>query len=291
VQDGTATVATVPVEPGTYEIAVAGHRLVTSTLADWSGSWVPGATYVRDLRDSERPPVVIPGIESTALSGHRLAYLAGDHSIRVRDLDSGAETVVRPPGRPAGGEADPRQNRIVLRLSGSWVAWSFPSRDDLAVIVEARAVRVDDPAAGFDRIPAGASELRLADGLLAWIDTDDRQVHVVQLADGTDAVIGTARRAALMREFLALDDDFVAYVAPDDATRVMPLSARADAPPTLLGGTVPAALSPDGDGSGDALRLGLAASRPLDQYALTVTGADGAELETVTGTAPDGGLR
>ena len=291
VQDGAAVVATVPVEPGTYEVAVSGHRLVTSTITDWLYAWEPGNTYVRDLRDLERAPVVIPRIESSALSGHRLAYLAADFGIRVRDLDTGSETVVRPAGRPAGGEPDPRQNRMVLQLAGDWVAWSFPSLSDPSTSAELRAVRIGDPSSAVSAVPAQARELRLADGALAWLDIDDRDVHVLDLTTGVDTVVGTGRRPAVMREFLALDEDFVAYVAPDDTTRVVPLAAQVAAAPTLLGGTLPTALSPDGDGSSDTMRLGLTASRPLEQYSLTVTRADGSAVETVAATAPDGGLR
>jgi hypothetical protein len=39
------------------------------------------------------------------------------------------------------------------------------------------------------------------------------------------------------------------------------------------------------------MRLGLAVSRPLEQYELAVTRPDGSAVETVTATAPDGGLR
>ena len=292
VKDGPVTVASVPVEPGTTAVAVAGHRLVTSAFKEVGLNIVPGTTYVRDLRDLSRAPRVLQNIESTALAGHLLAYLAVDGSIRVRDLDTPApDVVVRPAGFPAGAETDGRQNRMTLLAAGNWVAWSFPSREDLARSVETRAARVSDAGATPFVLDAQPAELRLADGLLAYLDRDDRDVHVVSVTNGTDTVVGQARRAASNRTYLALDDDFVAYVAPDDTTRIQATTAHADAPPTLLGGTSTPAFSPDGDGSKDELAVAVDATRPLTEHRLEIADASGQVVRVLEGAAPDGGVR
>lgn len=290
VQDGAAVTAQVSVEGPTNDIAVSGHRLVTSAYADDGPNPVPGTTYVRDLRDPSAPPRVFRGIESTELSGSRLAFLARDGSIRVRDLDTSVpDVLVRQPGFPPGAETDGRQGRMSLQIAGDFVYWSFPSSqsfDDPPV--ETRVARISaagSTARPLDLVP---DEVRLADGLLAYLDRDDRDVHLVDLADGADRVVGRARRAAGNRAFLALDPDFLAFVAPDDTTRVVPTSVTAAAPPTLLGGLPSRGFSPDGDGQGELFALGLDASRPLESY--DVTGPGGAVVREFSGTAPDGGL-
>jgi hypothetical protein len=297
VRDGVVVTARIRALPDTYAVAVSGQRLLTTNFGEEPGNpnFVNGFGNLYDLGDPGAAPRRVP--ESSALSGSKLAFLttsgnSSDGSIQVIDLDSPATppVVVRPAGVPATVDRTTLNPRLAtVLMSGDWVGWSFQgvsSDGSFPKPGEISFARVSDPSVRDDLTGKNPGELRLADGLAAYLD-EDRSVHLVDLAPKTDTAVGAARAFAGNRIYLALDDDFLAYVAADDTTHVLPVAAQTPAAPTALGGTTPKSTSP----GVRPWQFADDVSRPLSSYRLVVKSSSGGTVLTRTGAAPDGGVR
>ena len=116
----------------------------------------------------------------------------------------------------------------------------------------------------------------------------DRSVHVVDLATRTDTVVGRAQLETSNRQWLAMSNEVVAFVASNDTTHLVPLSGVhvVSAAPRVEGTIRPAASS-----LVRPLRVQLDASRPLSSWQFVVTDSSGRTVFASRGSAPDGGAR
>lgn len=292
VQDGADVIARYDVPRLAYRVALSGQWLLVAVTSDTETAGVPddGYTIVIDLDSGDR--IRLP--QTTALSGSRVAYLLRSGEVDVRDVATGEVRVVRAAGAPPDAAPHFRPATSIVELSGDWVLWVIPTANGTPAEAEAVDLRtgrrVDlpgtTPATGGDH-----AEIELADGVAAWIDPGDRAVHLFDLVGGGDEVVGEARARYPNRDWLALTDEFVAWVAPDDTTHVLALDGAVPVPPAPLGGITPPAVSPDGDGHTDSYRPQLDASRPLASWTMTVRKAGGKKVRTLNGAARDGGIR
>lgn len=292
VQDGGDVIATYDVPRLAYDVALSGRWLLVAVTSDTETDGVPddGYSIVIDLDSGKR--ALVP--ETTALSGDRVAYLLRDGAIVVSDLTSGTAQAVRPAGAPPTAAPHFRAATSIVELSGDWLLWVIPTQDGTPAEAAAVDLRTGRRVALPSTTPATGghhAEIELADGVAAWIDPGDRAVHVLDLSQGGDHVVGEARARYPNRDWLALTDEFAAWVAPDDTTHVLALDGVMPVPPAPLGGITAPAVSPDGDGHADSYRPQLDASRPLTSWTMTVSSAGGRTVRTLRGAARDGGIR
>jgi hypothetical protein len=288
--DGTAVVATYPVPEGCYHVTLSGGLALvsyTSLFIDDTHRDAPGSLLI-DLDTGSR--TVEP--ETEALSGDRLAYFS-DGDILVKDVSSGVTSTVASDVVPN----DPNQDSAEfyqLSLAGDWLMWSVNSPTSAGLTAENLSTNtiVTLPATTIlPDVVENDVEAVLADGVAAWIDSSTRAVHLVTLTPGaTDTVVGTAHRYADQHEYLSLTDEFAAWVANDDTTRVLPLNAASTAAPAYLGGITPAVFSPIGKGKASGFRPQLDTSRPLTEWTFTIS-RHGHAVRTLRGTAAIGGVR
>ena len=293
VQDATAVIARFDVGCLAYSAIESGQRLLITYTSDTDTNGDPNDGYgvVVDLNSGAQ--VRVP--ETTAFSGEWIAYYLRSGEIHLRNVVTGDDRVVRPAGLPA--DSKPRAGGMILRMSGDWLFWSLPDLSDLGN-AESKAVNLRTGATIDVPLTTPAqqgsnSEFELVDGAASWIDWNDRSVHVFDLDSGRDQVVGTAHTVYPNRDWLAMTDEFVAWIADDDTTHVLALDGISADPPRDMGGAVaPSAFSPDGDGTADSYRPQIDASRPLSAWTLTVRNAKSdAVVRTLTGSAADGGVR
>jgi hypothetical protein len=296
VQDGPTEIARHAVPPSAHAVRLSGHRLLVA--AD-------GASVVIDLDTGGRTAVPY----TRAIFGEAIAYLLPTGEIRRRDLRTGDETVLREPGLPAGRAEPLAPRRAVLELHGDWALWSLPpvyemdESDRGPAPLETTALNVitrqrTDLVTGINAALGQNAEIRLAGGVAAWIDQESRTVHVADLSAGTTRAVGEAWRLySEPRSWLALTDEFVAWVAPDDSTHLLPLGAAAEGAPRYLG-TVDANTF---SAAGADYRPQIDVSRPLTSWTLTITApapsgaataaVTGTVVRTLKGSARSGGVR
>lgn len=275
VRDGTSVVARLPAD-GATGVAVSGQRVAVASFTYTTAGATP-STAVYDLGTPGATPRVLDGVFATALAGRRLAYLGTDGAVLSLDLDvPGAPAVVVRPADAARAASSP-----IVRASGDWVAWSFPAWQGLTA--EVGAARTGVPASRRT-LGVDAAEVELADGVLGWVDRDDLQAHLLPLGGGAGTVLGVVRPEGPGQQHLAMTDGLAAYVATDGSTHVVPV-VGSDRPVTLLGGTVSRRVGPGGQ-----FRLALDATRPVSSFTLALA-CGGRTVRTLTGSAPDGGLR
>jgi hypothetical protein len=292
VQDGDVVVARYDVPWLAYKVTESGQYLLVTVTSDTdtNGTLDDGFGIVIDTDTGERYRVP----ETTALYAHSVAYFKRSGEVRVRDVLTGDERVVRSEGLPEGVDHG-RAGRTVVRMVGEWVFYAIPDSNGVAreaVAVNLRSgARVDVPMTAS---PSDGShtEVELVDGVVSWIDPDDRSVHLYDLSTGLDEVVGIAHQSYPNRDWLAMADEFVAWVAQDDTTHVLALEGIATTEPRYLGGITAAAFSPDADGSLDAYRPQLDVTRPLSSWTLRVRRAStGVLVRTMTGKARRSAVR
>lgn len=292
VQDATTVITRFDVECLAYSAIESGpYLLVTYTsVTDTHGVPDDGYGVVINLNTGEQ--LRVP--ETTALSGDLIAYFLRSGEIHVRNIVTGDDRVVRPAGLPA--DSAPRASGLILQMSGDWLFWSLPDLSDLNN-AESKAVNlrtgttIDVPLTTPSQ-QGSISEFELVDGAASWIDWNDRSVHLFDLSSGVDQVVGSAHTVYPNRDWLAMTDEFVAWVADDDTTHVLALNGISTDSPRYLGAVAPSAFSPDGDGSSDGYTPQMDASRPLSSWTLAVHSAKtDAVVRTLHGTAADGGVR
>ena len=310
VLDGTREIARHKIPPGAT-VTLSGQRLLVSVICpgpdDCYGTETPTAQVI-DLDTAKRTSVPY----AKAIFGPAIAYVTGTGEIRRRDLLTGAESQVRSPGVPAGiDEFDLRT--VDVRMEGDWVLWAVPAEinsilDGEKPAVEAGAVNTVTGARVdlTDQLKVnrpGLADLQLADGVAAWIDSDDREVHVADLSAGVTKTLGVAHRVFENRRFLALSSEFVAWVATDETTHLVALGRAADGPARYLGAVDRAAFSPALAGSAGDFGPQIDVSRPLTSWTMTIALAPAAAprgsaaafrsaaVRTLAGTAVTGGVR
>jgi hypothetical protein len=280
VRDATGVIARIPWVDSVVGLGLSGNSLLVAAAHDGSG----GTVFYSQLYDLNAPASPVRGPYTDAVSGRRIAFVSPDGSVTVRDLSGSTpvDTVVRPPGMPAGTTQVSPQSTVV-RFVGDWVLWSIP--DDTLTGAETVAFHLPDATAITLPVP---SEVRLADGQAAYIASGDRSVHLVDLVTSTDTVIGQAEPETSNRQWLAMSDEVVAFVASNDSTHLVPLAGThlVVAAPRVQGtirATASSLVRP--------LRVQLDASRPLTSWRFIVTNAHGQSVYSSHGTAPDGGAR
>ncbi len=280
VRDGATVVARIPLT-GVAGLGISGNLLLVARFVDSTGS----TSYFSDLYDLNNlgaGPRVVP--YTTAVSGTSVAFVTSDGTVTVRDMatPTPVDHVVRPAGMPAGTtQIRPVLARVLL--AGDWVLWSIP--DDFLEGAETVAARVSDGRSVTLPVP---DEVRLVDGAASYIDAADQNVRVVNLATGVITGVGRAEPVTSNRQWLAMSDDVVAFVAPDDTTHLVPLvgAMATGASPRVLGvvkTTASSLVRP--------LRAQVDASRPLSSWRFTVVNSHGAVVFASHGSAADGGAR
>lgn len=280
VRDAAGVIARIPWTDSVSGLGLSGNNLLVAAL-HYGPS---GQSQYSLLYDLNAPATPVREPYTSAVSERRIAFVSPDGSVTVRDLSGAApvDTVVRPPGIPAG-TSQVSALMTQVRFAGDWVLWSIP--DDSLTGAETVAFHLPDAAAVALPLP---SEVRLADGQAAYIAPGDRSVHLVDLATSTDTVIGRAEPETSNRQWLGMSDEVVAFVASDDTTHLVPLSGThmvVTAP--RVQGTIRAAAS----SLVRPLRVQLDASRPLTSWRFIVIDAHGQIVYSSRGTAPDGGVR
>ena len=285
VRDGTSVLARIPWTDSVTGLGLSGNNLLVSAEHDVLGSdQMYHTEFYSKLYDlnSISTPIVEP--YSAAVSGRRIAFASTDGSITVRDLSgsSPVDTVVRTAGMP------PATTQVLLaattvRFMGDWVLWSIPN-DSLS---SAETVAYHLPDGASHALP-NVGEVQLADGQVAYIASTDRSVHLVDLASSTNTVIGKAQLETSNRQWLAMSDEVIAFVAPDDTTHLVPLAGThgVTVAPTIQGAIASAASS-----LVRPLRVQIDASRPVSSWTFNVLNSQGKTVFTAKGKAPDGGPR
>jgi hypothetical protein len=257
--------------------SLAGHRVVSyrEGAPGPDGRGTLGRSHVLDLRWDHAGDVEVDG--KAVLSGSTLVRIAGDGSVLARDLDTGAaDTVVRAPG---GLPDQVRLNSSEVATDGTWVSWSM--RDGGSRSLEAVVRRLDGSIER--RLPPGVQDLRVSGGRAAWA-AGDGEVHVMDLASGSTAVVG--RRASYgtqSRATVALAPDLVAWTNPEGGTVVHAVELLSSLP-RLLGGFVPKRFT-----RSPGLVIDLAVDRPVTHAELVVTGALGVVARS-SSSAPRGDI-
>jgi hypothetical protein len=254
--------------------------------------------YISDNQPDTPPGSVLidlnTGVQTTepdteALSGDLLAYFTnGD--LEIKNLSTGAlsETQLDELSGLAGYQP---ATGTPLSIAGNWVLLSVGINDGnyrLVALDLATGRTVDVPS----DVMAGGQDAVLADGVLAWIDADTRSVHLTTLTDSgvTDTIIGTAHDYASGHDYLALTDEFVAWVASDDTTKVLPLSGASTVPPAFLGGTRVTSFTPARTGKAGDFTPHLAVTRPLTAWTLRIS-RHGHTIRILRGAAPIGAVQ
>ena len=285
VRDATNVLARIPWTDSVTGLGLSGNNLLVSAEHDVLG---PDQMYHPEFYskfydlNSPSNPIVEP--YSAAVSGHRMAFVSSDGSVTVRDLSgaSPVDTVIRAAGMPSA-TTQVSVAGTTIRFVGDWVLWSIPN--DALTGQETVAYHLTD---GASRTLPNVGEVQLADGQVAYIASAGRSVHVVDLASSTDTVIGKAQLETSNRQWLAMSDEVVAFVAPDDTTHLVPLAGTHSvaAAPTIQGAVASAASS-----LVRPLRVQMDASRPLSSWTFSVLNSQGKTVFTSKGKAPDGGAR
>jgi hypothetical protein len=280
VRDAAGVIRRIPWVDSVIGLSLSGNSLLVAAEHDGAS----GQVFYSRLYDLNSSASQVLEPYTDALSGRRIAFVSSDGSVTVRDLSGSVpvDTVVRPPGLPAATSQVSPQSTVV-RFVGDWVLWSIP--DDTLTGAETVAYHVPDATAVTLPVP---SEVQLADGQAAFIAPGDRSVHLVDLATSTDTVIGRAEPETSNRQWLAMSDEVVAFVASDDSTHLVPLSGThvVVAAPRVQG-TVRATAS----SLVRPLRVQLDASRPVTSWRFIVADAHGQTVYATRGAAPDGGPR
>ncbi|HTW18738.1 MAG TPA: FlgD immunoglobulin-like domain containing protein [Mycobacteriales bacterium] len=281
VLDGSAVVATYDVPDSAYDATISGRWLLVPYFVDHDHATAGAVAINLDTGASTAVP------ESEALYGDT-EYFIGNGGVHALDLDTGAESVL-----PGSSACAGNPETSLLQAAGSWVFCDVSSADGAsqAYNVTSGAVVAVPTTAAVGSAQDGVSDALLDNGFVAWIDATDRSVHLFDLVTQQDDVLGTAHRAVDSHQYLALNDDFVAWVASDDTTRVVPLGASSDAAPRYLGGITTTAFSPRLAGAAGDFRPELDTDRPLTGWTLTVRNAHGKLVRTLHGKAPEGNVR
>jgi hypothetical protein len=295
VLDGTTVVTSYPVPVTCYHVTLSGEFALVSYESQYIDDThrnPPGALLI-DLDTGDR--TIEP--ETEALSGDLLAYFAAGDVV-VKNVTSGATTTV------ATGVVNPdpaaeAPEFVQLSLAGHWVMWSTNGSDPHPT---STGLVAEDLTTGTVVTPAATTlppdvvendvDAVLADGVVTWIDQATRAVHLDTLTDSgsSDAVVGTAHRYADQHQYLALTDEFVAWVANDDTTRVVPLGGASVAAPAYLGGIRATAFSPALKGAAGEFAPALDASRPLSSWTFTIS-RHGQTVRVLHGSAAIGDVR
>jgi hypothetical protein len=281
VLNGTEVVGSYAVPGSAFRATLSGNLLLVPFYAD--AATPKGGADLININTG----VITPEPESAALYGGTESYLAAD-GVRQRDLATGADTLIP---NSAGCTGDPQTT--ILQSDGDWVFCDPSQSDGLSIaynVATGAQVSVPTAAALYDQ-SEGVNDVILAGGHVAWIDASDRSVHVLDLATQTDDVVGTAHPAVMWHQYLALTDDFAAWVASDDTTRVVPLSASATAAPRYLGAISSSKLTADSKGAAGRFRPQIDTDRPLTRWTMTIRNSRHHIVRTLRGTAPDGGVR
>ncbi len=314
--DGDREVGRYAVPKNTWGVRLSGQRLVATigcdfepTTQDEDGVWhgtencaavdALGGAEIIDFDTGARTRVPFTQV----LFGTEIGYGLPTGEIRRRDILTGSEKTVRPAGVAPGTKPVGRGSGQIL-IEGDWVLYSVNqdyARGDggderapaeVVAVNTATGKRVELPA---DIEDTGNAEIRLADGVAAWVNRESREVHVVDLSSGKDTVVGRAHLGTWERPWLALTNEFVAWVAGDDKTHIRSLKDAADGPPRYLG-TIDAATF---SSAGADYRPQIDVSRPLTSWTLTVrapasgknAAATGTIVRTLKGSAKTGGVR
>lgn len=227
--------------------------------------------------------------ETEALSGDLLAYF-GNGDINIKDIATRTVQHLEPGELPGLPDFQP-DGDDALSIAGRWVLVSYNDQSDTD-----RLVAIDLATMKTVQIPGAAmmdsSDAVLADGVAAWIDADTRAVHLDQLSDTgvTDTTIGTAHDYASGHDYLAVTDEFVAWVANDDTTRVLALSGASSAAPAFLDGVRTRSFTPARSGHRGDFLPHFAVTRPLAKWRLALT-RHGHTVRVLRGSAPVGAVQ
>ena len=136
----------------------------------------------------------------------------------------------------------------------------------------------------------------LGDGVLVYaIDdgnraTDLYALDLSEVSPAPVAIASIARNPEVPPP--VLDDHLVSWVGPDYRIRIAPIPIpHVDHVPRYLGGLVPGAFSPNGDGKFDAWKPAFDVTKALSAWTLTLRNSSSAVVKTFTGTAPRSGIR
>jgi hypothetical protein len=289
VQDGATVTARYEVDARSFRVTESGQRVLVEYSA---GSEANDGAEVIDLATGVRTEVPA----RSTIWGTQVTYVKASGEVRLRDVVSGAERRLRAAGLPWGTSAG-RGARV--SSFGDWVMWTLPGVGN--GLTQARNLR----SGAVVTVPGPSRDL--VDGVAAWIDEDDDSVHVYDLTARTDVVVGTAHAQTSEGAYLAMTDEFVAWVAGDATTHLLPLSAAAPATalrtavakrvasptgtPRYLGAAGPHAFSPNGDKRQDAYRPRIDVSRPLTRWTFTVRTLKGKKVRVLRGSARSGAVR
>lgn len=202
------------------------------------------------------------------LDGHRLVWADAEDTIRVRDLQLPASAK-----NPRTIVPNPCPGQVSFAVAQARVALGCPDRNGILVYdLAGRAV-------GNFPTQAGPRALAAAGTAVSWLEGDT--LWTASPAAPTPVSLGAVATAVRP----VMDDDLIAWVDPAGDVQVALDPARTAGPALVLGSAARAAFSPNGDGSADRWRFTAWAGKPLGVVQLTLTGAAGTVVRTLTGTA------
>lgn len=292
VLEGSKETARFPIREGAF-LSLSGSRVLATYRCGLGCD--PGFVQTGQVHNlNGGKPVAVP--YTSVLFGDHIAYVLDNGEVRYRRVGSTAEQVLRPAGPPVGNTAVSAEE-TALRIAGDWVLWCIPRQTDVFPaladpLAEIGAVnvrtgqRVDLTATVKVKSSYSYTDLVFADGRVAWIDRDDRTVRLMDLADSAVRDLGKARPD--YNTYVALTDEFVAWVAPDDTIHLLPLDPIGST--RYLGGVAPAVFSPALSGTAGDWRARLEVSRPLTSWKVELAGAGGV-VRTFTGSSSTGSVR
>jgi hypothetical protein len=282
VLDGSTEVGRYSVRSGAYAVTMSGNWLLLPYAADIDTP--KNGAIVLNLDTGAITSVP----ESRAIYGDT-EYYVGNGGIHALDLGTGEDSLLAGTASCAGNP-----QWVVLEAEGNWVlcdpasggpstAYDVATGDIVTVPTTARVYGEEESDS--------ARDVLLANGVVTWIDRTDRSVHVFNLATHADAAIGVAHTAVHNHQYLALNSEFVAWVAGDDTTRVVPFGSTSAAAPRFLSGIDADAFSPAAHGPAGKFRPEFNTDRPLRGWTFTVRDRHGHVLRVVKGTARNGDVR
>jgi hypothetical protein len=284
VDDGAKEIARIPASHYCDGVGLTGQRLLIEEGAPDGTSY--GSSRLIDL--NTRAVTAEP--DTSAIFGSRLVYMRRDGTVLLRDLNMPGSTdrVVRPAGIPVGATLI-GGNRSLLQVHGDWAMWGIRGDDGSMLELKAQTLRnLTTPATD---LTAPIDEAVLGDGVVATLSATDHTVDSIllpRLYDNTvySAFVGTSRPAAANRHWLAMTDEFIAYVADDATTHLALMPWNPDAPPRTLGVVAKATVE-----TGAIYSPVVDTTRPLTSWTFTIRDSHGTVVGQQTGAAPDGSAR
>ena len=259
---------TVPLSPSTTtDVKLSGSSLlISTTVGDTLTDLVTGSAQT------------LPA--NTNLFGRYAVWFNADGSVDRRDLTAATTLRVRAPGvaNPCtlAVPCTTAAAKTSAKVWGNWVLWRFDC--------ETKAVNITTGATRTLPCSKGTS---VGNDVAVSKDTAVPANLVLQDLTTSTSPVPTTTLASDVKKF-SLDDRLVAY---SDAT-TNTLSVVSIPPTTttgsahLLTADAAPAISPNGDGSGDAWTPELDFTKALDSWAVTISDSTGTAIRHLASTAP-----